>query len=228
MLHSWTGFSRTSSKHTACERVGHINPGRFHHTRTLITTPQSIKSGHSCPFKMATQHSMATFETDDDHPASPSLLTASDTREQIIANSLVVYPNVVQEHINKFPNIPVRAADIFDVCVVDVTKQYGGTGHPKYIAKLTHAHEKHPAARMFLMSGSARATVYAALDSLLAHSIGRLGVDHDTLLPAREGCIEQHHDPDAGWAFHVDTTRNGLVVAGQQRKLATEFNMAKK
>ncbi|KAM0704400.1 hypothetical protein Q7P35_008634 [Cladosporium inversicolor] len=93
---------------------------------------------------MATPNSMATFETDEDHPKSPSLPTASDTREQIIANSLVVYPNVVQEHNNKFPNIPVRAADIFDVCVVDVTKHYGGPGNPKYIAKLTHAHESIP------------------------------------------------------------------------------------
>lgn len=167
---------------------------------------------------------MAAFETDDDHPASPSLPNASDTREQIIANSLVVYPNVVQEHINKFPTIPVRAADIFDVCVVDVTKQYGSPGNSKYIAKLTHAHEKHPAARMFLMSGNATDTVYGALDSLLAHSIGRLGVDHDTLLPAREGCIQQRE----GWAFHVDTAGKGFGVAKVMRKLATDFDKKNK
>lgn len=200
------------------------DPSPFQHTKTLRTTPQSIEPGHSHPLKMATENSIATFETDNDHPKSPSLPTASDTREQIIAKSLVVYPNVVQEHINKFPNIPVHAADVFNVCVVDVTKQYGGTGNPRCIAKLTHAHEKHPAACMFLMSGSATDTVYGALDSLLAHSIGRLGVDHDTLLPAREVCIQQ----PKGWAFHVDTTGKELGLAGEARKLATAFNMAKK
>jgi hypothetical protein len=157
----------------------------------------------------------------EDH--STTLPTASDTREQIVANALVLYPDVVQEHINKFPNIPVRATDIFDVCVVDVTKQYGGIGDPKSIAKLTHSHEKHPAARMFLMSGGATATMNGALHSLLEHSVGRLGVSHENVLPEREGCIRQ----DNGWAFHVDTTRKGHFYAEEVRKLATGSSMAK-
>lgn len=77
---------------------------------------------------------------------------------------------------------------------------------------------------MGLMSGNATDTVYGALDSLLAHSIGRLGVDHETLLPAREYCIQQ---PE-GWAFHVDTAGKGFGVAGEMRKLATDFNKGKK
>lgn len=179
---------------------------------------------------MATQNSMATFkmEPNINYCRTRPLPTASDTRQQIIANSLVIYPNVVQEHVNKFPNIPVRAADIFDVCVADVTKQYGGPGNPKYIAKLTHAHVKYPAARMLLMSGAARATIDGALHNLLEHSVSGLGVSHETLLPVCEGCAQQHTGLDAGWALHEDTTRKGLDYAAEVRQLATDFDMAKK
>lgn len=175
---------------------------------------------------MATQNSMATFKMEPrtNYYSSPPLPTASDTREQIIANALVTYPNVVQEHINKFPNTPVRAADIFDVCVGEVTKQYGGIGDPKYIATLTHAHEKYPAARMMLMSGPAGATVDGALHNLLEQCVAGLGASHDTLLPAREGCAQQNTGLEAGWALHEETTRKGLDYAEKVRKLATVFD----
>ncbi|GAB7324658.1 hypothetical protein MBLNU13_g08536t2 [Cladosporium sp. NU13] len=179
---------------------------------------------------MATPNSMATFkmEPNINYGKSPPLPTVSDTRQQIITNSLVIYPNVVQEHVNKFPDIPVRAADIFDVCIADVTKQYGGPGNPKYIAKLTHIHVKHPAARMLLESGSAAATIDGALHNLLEHSVSGLGVSHETLLPVRGGCAQQHTGLDAGWALHEDTTRKGLDYAAEVRQLATDFNMTNK
>jgi hypothetical protein len=178
---------------------------------------------------MATQNSMETFKQEPgiSYCKSPPLPTASDTRQQIIANSLVIYPNVVQEHINKFPNIPVRAADIFDVCVADVTKKYGGVGNLKYLAKLTHAHEKYPAARMLLMSGGAAATIDGALHSLLEHSVSGLGACIYELLHVREGCAQTHTGLDAGWSLHEDTTRKGFDYAAEVRKLATDFDMAK-
>lgn len=175
---------------------------------------------------MATQNSMADFkmEPKTNYYTSPPLPTASDTREQIIANALVTYPNVVQEHVNKFPNTPVRAADIFDVCVGEVTKQYGGIGDPKYIATLTHAHEKYAAARMMLMSGPAGATIDGALHNLLEQCVAGLRASHDTLLPVREGCAQQNTGLEAGWALHEETTRKGLDYAEKVRKLATVFD----
>jgi len=178
---------------------------------------------------MATQNSMANFKQEPgiNRYKSPPLPTASDTRQQIIANSLVNYPNVVQEHINKFSNIPVLAADIFDVCVADVTNKYGGVGNLKYLAKLTHAHAKYPAARMLLMSGGAAATINGALYSLIEYFVSLLGASLDELLPVREGCAQNHTGLDAGWSLHEDTTRRGFDYAEEVRKLATDFDMAK-
>lgn len=154
--------------------------------------PNQQSQGYPRLLKMATQNSMATFKVEPNinYCKTRPRPTASDTCQQIIANSLVVYPNVVQEHVNKFPNTSVRATDIFDVCVADVTKQYGRPSNPEYIANLTHAHVKHPAARMLLMSGAARATIDGALHNLLEHSVNGLGASQETLLPVREGCAQ--------------------------------------
>ena len=158
-----------------------------------------------------------------------NLPSTNDTRQQIIANALVGYPNIIQQHTTKYPNIPVRATDIFDICVANVTKHDDNfyISNPMYIAKLTHAHEKFPAARTFLLSGSAMGTMQAALQSLLEHSAIRLGVSLDTYLPVREGCAEATTGPNAGWALHEDTTNEGLAFAREVRLLATDFDKMK-
>ena len=157
---------------------------------------------------------------------SPLLPTASDTRRQIIANALVEYPSIVQDHITNFDNMPVRAEDIFDVCVANVTGQYGSATR-KYIAKLTHAHKGYPAARMLILSGRAMPTMESALHDLLEQSAHGLGVSLETLLPVREGCGEVTDGAQAGWALHELTADTGRRFAKSVRELAANFDMKK-
>jgi hypothetical protein len=154
-------------------------------------------------------------------------LTAIDTRQQIITNALIMYPNIVQQHVNRFPNIPVRAVDIFDIHVIDFTRQLGSDNDRKYTARLTHAHEKYPAARMLLMGGSRAATIEDALHNLLEQSITGLGASSDKV-PLREGCAQETTGSDAGWLVHKDSAFEGFNFAEKLRKLATDFDKAKK
>jgi hypothetical protein len=155
------------------------------------------------------------------------LPTASDTRQQIIANALIMYPNIVQQHVNRFPNIPVRAVDIFDIHVIDVTRQLDSNNDRKYNARLTHAHEKYPAARMLFMGGSRAATIEDALHNLLEQSVAGLGASSDKV-PVCEGCAQETTGPDAGWLVHKDSVFEGFNFAEKLRKLATDFDKAKK
>jgi len=145
------------------------------------------------------------------------LLTAGDTRQQIIANALVQYPNIVEDHIKSFPGSPVRATDIFDVCVANVTKQYGSEDARKFIARLSYAHKKCPAARMLIASGWVMPTMELALPNLLEQSAKQLGDALDILLPLREGCVEAADERHPGWGVHEIDAQMGLAFAEIER-----------
>lgn len=115
-------------------------------------------------------------------------MMSGDTRQQIIANALLIYPEAVQSHHRNFPSIPVRAADIFEVCVADVTRKYGTpNGERKYIAQLTRAHEAIRAARVLLLRGGVMPTMDGALHDLLEKCAGAVGFRLHGLLPEYEG-----------------------------------------
>ena len=162
---------------------------------------------------------------------SPPLPTASDTRRQIIANALVEYPHIVQNHVIKFSNIPVRAEDIFDVCVANVTDQYGcedaSEDASKFIAKLTYAHKGYPAARLLLLSGRVMLSMNLALHDLLERSANGLGASLDTLLPLREGCTEDMDGPHAGYALDNESVTMGIQFAQKVRQKTMDFDMEK-
>jgi len=176
---------------------------------------------------MAAPNDTAAHEMNStDH--SPTLPTSSDTRRQIIANALVEYPNIVQNFITTFPNSPICATNIFDVCVANVTEQYGSKDAPKYIAKLSHPHKGYLAARMLILSGRAMPTMELALHDLLEQSASRLGKSLDILLPVREGCAQVTEGPQAGWALHEETAQTGLGFANDVRKMAMDDDMGVK
>ena len=162
---------------------------------------------------------------------SPPLPTASDICRQITANALVLFPNIVQNHITKFSNIPVRAQNIFDVCVANVTDQYSSEDvsedasedASKYTAKLTHAHMEYPAARMLLLSGRAMPTMRLALHGLLERCAEPLGTSLDTLLPMRDGCAEDTDGP----RVHKESAIMGFKYAEEVRQMAMDFDMGK-
>lgn len=191
-LGNWCFFM--PSKHNASQQNYDISLGHPHHTRTLRRASKPNKPRCLQPFKMSTPSDTATPGTDSvRHHAT--LPTASDTRRQIIANSLVLFPNIVRDHITKFPTIPVRATDIFDVCVANVTRKYGSENEPKFIARLSHAHKEHPAARMLIASSRAMSTMESALHDLLKESVDGLGVALDDMLPVREDDTEGTDKP---------------------------------
>lgn len=204
-----------------------INLGFPHYTRTLRKTSQPNETRHLHPLTMSTPSDAATPGIDS-NTHSPLLPTASDTRRQIIANALVLFPHIVQDHNTSFPNIPIRAEEIFDVCIADVTEQYGSEDAPMYTAKLTHAHKAYPAARMLILSSRAVSTMELALHDLLDRSAHALGVSLDALLPVREGCAEETDGPLAGWALHEETATMGSAYAKEVRQMAEEFDTKEK
>lgn len=174
---------------------------------------------------MSTPSDTATPGTDSvRHHAT--LPTASDTRRQIIANYLVLFPNIVRDHITKFPTIPVRATDIFHVCVANVTRKYGSENEPKFIAKLSHAHKEHPAARMLIASGRAMSTMESALHDLLKESVDGLGVALDDMLPVREDDTEGTDKPQSGFFLHGESAIGAFEVAKEVRQAAMAYDMA--
>lgn len=218
----------------------HISVDLPHHTTVdaLNDIPiyHNMPSSHSPPDMAALSLKATRGMRVNFH--NTNLPPINDTRQQIIANALVGYPNIVQQHITKFPNIPVRATDIFDVCVANVTEYDDDDNEydedpdyiittPTYIAKLTYAHEKFSAARILLLSGSAKTTMQMALQSLLEHSAIGLGASLDTYLPVREGCAQATTGLNAGWALHEDTAKEGIAFAEEVRLLAMDFDKTK-
>lgn len=204
--------------------------------RTLQTTSQSTKTSYPHFLKMADARDTAAPKVESivnspPLPTASDIWTASDICRQITANALVLYPNIVQNHITKFSNIPVRAQDIFDVCVANVTGQYGSEDASedasKYIAKLTHAHMEYPAVRMLLLSGRAMPTTKLALHDFLERCAKPLGTSLDTLLPVREGCAEDTDGPNAGYAMHIESAIMGSQYAEEVRQMAMDFDMGK-
>jgi hypothetical protein len=177
---------------------------------------------------MATQDDTSESEmqpnTNYDHIVP--LLPASDSRQLITSNALMLYPNIVQEHVNKFPNTPVRATDIFDIYVMDVTDPHGSGRGRTYTARLTHAHEKYPAARMLLMSGVRAATVEGALHDLVEQSARGLGRSLEDV-PSRKGCDLETTGRYAGWIVHTESCAQGYWRSAELRKLVAEFDDAK-
>lgn len=129
----------------------------------------------------------------------PSPMTSGDIRQQIIANALLIYPKAVQQHHHNFPSIPVRAADIFEVCIADVTRKYGTPiGDRKYIAQLTRAHESIRTARVLLLRGAVMPTMDGALHDLLEKSADGVGYPLHDLLPEYEGRAHNVTGNEAG------------------------------
>jgi len=191
-----------------------IRSGPSQLTKTLRTTSQSTKTSCLRSLKMAEQ-------------GIDLSLIARDTRQLILSNALVKYPNIVQQHIEKFPNIPMGAADIFDIYIIASTEIIGGHYWQMFTARLTHAHEKYPAARIMLLSGTRADTVERALHGLLEHSAEELGSFLEKV-PLREGCVEETTGPGAGRIRHLDSDFNGSGVSEELRKLAADFDKANK
>ena len=141
-------------------------------------------------------------------------MTAGDVRRQIVSNALIMFPNIVDKWVQKYPNTPVQAEKIFDVYVVSVIDQLPDGSYMSYwCAELTHADFERPAARMFLMSGRLSVTVELALQALFDHASDLLMNIHRVVLPAREGSKRVTTGPNAGSVTHSDTVEQALKFA---------------
>lgn len=141
-------------------------------------------------------------------------MTAGDVRRQIVSNALIMFPNIVDKRVQKYPNTPVQAEKIFDVYVVSVIDQLPNGSYMSYwCAQLTHADFELPAAQMFLMSGKLSVTVELALQALFDHASNLLLNIHRVVLPPREGSQRVTAGPNAGSITHSDTVAQALEFA---------------
>ena len=103
--------------------------------------------------------------------STQTIMSVVDVRRQIIANALRRRPDIVKAHATKFPSIPVRAEDIFDVTIhPDIELLADGSSARTYLARLTHADSTDLATRVFVLGGRSQRTVEGALHSLLVLS----------------------------------------------------------
>jgi hypothetical protein len=105
----------------------------------------------------------------------PHPLGVVDLRQQILSNALAIFPHIVDKHTKKYPNTPVRAEDIFDVCIIlgDCDRAIFGP----YYAQLRHADGEIPAIRKLLIGTSSFATAEEALRVLLESTAALLHVE---------------------------------------------------
>jgi hypothetical protein len=108
-----------------------------------------------------------------------------DLRQQFLSNALVIFPHIVDKHTKKYPNTPVRAEDIFDVCIVlgDCNRVIFGPYH----AQLRHADGEVPAIRKLLIGTSSFRTAEEALRVLLESTAALLRVESTLAVSRGDG-----------------------------------------
>lgn len=127
-----------------------------------------------------------------EHSHLPVPMPSYDVRQQIIANALVIFPQIVDKHVKKFSSFPVRAEDMFDVCILAVDST-DPDAHPNtnpagsFRAMLTHTDGAVFALRTLLISTQSMPTAESALDTLLEAVATVLGTNRRTFLPKPEG-----------------------------------------
>jgi hypothetical protein len=153
-------------------------------------------------------------------------MTAGDLRQQTLSNALVLYPNVVDQHARTYPNVPVRAEDIFDICVSSIDRQIPNGPVARYwTAKLTHAPGTagvNRAGRAFLIAGRESPAVDWALCELFDAVTFLLSDGHDVLLPSREGSRLITRGEFQGTIVHYNTIEDALAFAKKAKKAEDE------
>lgn len=148
----------------------------------------------------AIQHHRDMFPNDQQQQLAPE--PPIDWRQQILANALILFPQIVALHCAKYPALPPRANDIFEVSVSTATANtaaedgetvrhtfrrygldYGLDDRLHFHATLTHSHGDVPAARVVLISSAVELSVGAALKQLFLFTARCICEGHEELCP---------------------------------------------
>lgn len=107
-----------------------------------------------------------------------ALMSVTDMREQILANALVLFTHIVSSHSRRFPNIPPRAQDVFEV---SISLQHTDSG-PDFIARLTHRYSLAPALHVLVLGGVPQTSAEGALWHLLDTTCTMLGTEQANVI----------------------------------------------
>jgi hypothetical protein len=148
-------------------------------------------------------------------------MTVGDLRQQIMSNALVLYPNIVEKHEQKFPDAQIRAEDIFDICVVNFDRRVptGGVARHWY-AKLTYAPGIVDVTREILITGTVALAVEWALYNLFDMVTYLLSNRQRALFTFLEGLHEMYGDECEGATVQYDMIEKAVTYAEKAREKA--------
>jgi hypothetical protein len=150
-------------------------------------------------------------------------LTAGDLRQQTLSNALVLYPNIVDQHARTYPIVPVRAEDIFDICVVSIDRQIPHGPVARYwSAKLTYAPGIAGVTRAFLVAGKESLAMECALYELFETVTFLLSDGQNALIPRRHGSLQITIGECQGSIVHDNTIQDALTFAENAKKAQRE------
>ena len=128
----------------------------------------------------------------------PNMSSTYDLRQQILANALVLFPDLVGRQSGRF-HMPPWAPMLFEIAILPAVKD--GAHGKHYRARLTHPHPDAPAVRVTLLGGHADPTIGGALQNLLEVTIDAIGERELNLCPPPPGLAQpaagrRGHDPE--------------------------------
>jgi hypothetical protein len=148
-------------------------------------------------------------------------MTAGDLRQQILSNALVLYPNIVDQHKQTYPNVPIRPEDVFNICVFHVPAA-DGTGGIHWHATLTYAPGIADVTRSNLLTGKSALAVEWALYYLFDIVSHLLSNRLEALLQFRENSQMMIDGECQGAIVHFDTIERAVTYAVNARGVARE------
>jgi hypothetical protein len=146
-------------------------------------------------------------------------MTAGDLRQQIMSNALVLYPNIVDQHKQTYPNVPIRPEDIFDICIFRFLAA-DGTGGTHWHATLAYAPGIAGITRENLLIGRPALAVEWALYYLLDIVSDLLSNRQAALLPFRGNSQVIADGECMGAIVRYDTFDEAVTYAVHAREIA--------
>lgn len=170
-----------------------------------------------------------------------------DWRQQTLANALILFPQIVAAHCAKYPALPPRANDIFELSISTATPRpdranpaeddgiisrsfkkhgidYGGDNRPHFSATLSHSHADLPAVRVVLISSGAELSIGAALKALFFTSTRCIGEAYEELCPRPEAMTAPLPGPVGLGEYDGIALREAVDCAVELRASADEFD----